>query len=166
EKLKKSKDVKVTLTKFNDIVDIVYSDIKVKDVPKLDEDNYQPNHWTALYDAIGLTVKKIENKLKGNDKALVVIFTDGYENSSKEYKRADIIKIITDKQNSKNWTFVYLGADQDAWAVSEGLGITRGNTVSFNKKNTDKVMNRVATASMGYTTLDSGYQESLMEDYK
>lgn len=163
KKLKKAKDTRVTLTKFNTVVDIVYSDLKVKEVENLDRTSYSPNGFTALYDAIGQTVKKIEDKLKKDDKALVVIFTDGMDNVSKEYTKADIVRIIDTKQLSGKWTFVYLGADQNAWLVSESLGITKGNTVSFDKANIKTVMNRTADISVSYSTSrGGGYQENLM----
>ena len=98
---------------------------------------------TALYDAVCKTLKGQENN-KG--KNLVVVMTDGQENSSKEYTQVHMKKMIDDLTAKGNWTFVYLGANQDSYATAGQYGFTVGNTVNYTPTSTG-----TATAFAGVT---------------
>ena len=74
---------------------------------------YSPNGMTALYDAIGKSVTKIQDIAKKEiekDEAtvVVVIITDGHENSSTEFRYEQIQSMIKELEKSENWTFSYL----------------------------------------------------------
>jgi Mg-chelatase subunit ChlD len=101
---------------------------KVKDVPALTTENYRPRGNTPLYDAIGKAITETET-VKA-DRYLLVVMTDGEENASKEW-RLDGIKKLIEKKQGENWTIVYLGANQDAWAVAGAMGVSRGSTMSY-----------------------------------
>lgn len=129
--LKKDKksDYELTLTLFDtDVVTILPAPISK--ISNLTLDFYRPTGMTALYDAVCSTIQGVKEK-KGQ-KVLVVIMTDGLENASQEYTEKDMKKLIKDREKKGNWTFVYLGANQDAYAVAQKYGINQANTVSFN----------------------------------
>lgn len=122
------------LTLFNTSVEFIAEGRGVKDVPELTTGNYIPAGGTALHDAIGNTVRRMEDVIKKSGfqgKVLFVIQTDGYENSSREWSKEGIQALIKEKEAEGNWTFVYLGADQDAFAAAQTLGVGAGNTVSY-----------------------------------
>lgn len=150
--LKKIKHpVSVSLTKFNsERTEIVYNDKSVKDVALLDAKSYVPNSLTPLYDAVGKTISAVEKVDSKKKSILVVVITDGQENASKEYKREDIFKQITKHQKDDGWTFVFLGADQDAWAAGEKMGLYAGNVMSFASTDIKDTMRRTARATMSY----------------
>merc|ERR1712226_810518 len=75
---------------------------------------------TALYDAIGDTLTGYQNE-KDN---IMVIITDGEENSSRKYRLADVNKLIKQFTDEKGWIFHYLGANQDAWKAGASIGIS------------------------------------------
>ena len=91
-------------------------------------DKFNPACCTPLYDAIGQSVTELKKSVAENDKVLVTIITDGYENASKEYNQASV-KALTEKLGKEGWTFAYIGANQDAKAVSKSLGIV--NALNF-----------------------------------
>ena len=62
----------------------------VKKVKKLTNKDYFVGGCTALYDALGNTINSM--KQKDTDKVLFIIITDGYENSSKEYKQLSFLR--------------------------------------------------------------------------
>ena len=65
------------------------------------------------------------------EKVIFIIITDGLENSSKEFT-ADQIKHMINHQTEKyNWTFVYIGANQDAILVGSSLGIKASNSLNY-----------------------------------
>ena len=148
--LKKEKDkLQVSLTKFNsERTNIVFTNKAVKDVPELTKENYKPDHMTNLYDAIGKTINALNTKKQ--DKVLFVIITDGEENASKEFKKEAIQALIKEKEKS-NWTFVYLGANQDAWLSASFIGIARGNTKTFSTSNMRGTMSSLGKQTINYS---------------
>jgi uncharacterized protein YegL len=121
-----------TLTKFNSAkTEIVYNAVKIADVPHLDNDTYCPAETTPLYDAIGKTIESLSKTVKGKKQSvLVIIQTDGQENASVEFTMRGIFQKIEEKKKL-GWTFVFMGANQDAWATSQTLGISKGNTMGY-----------------------------------
>lgn len=140
---KKSDKIYVSLTLFDTDVETVYTAIPIEEVKDLTKKTYQPNGMTALYDAVMLTVKegqKSFGEIKGKKKSLVVIMTDGEENSSKEYKTKDLKKVIEELQK-EDWTFTFLGANQDSWTTTADWGISRGNIANYSNANAKGVGN-------------------------
>lgn len=156
----KEEKIKFTLTKFNsEKTEIVCSAIDVKHVAELNTKTYVPNNLTPLYDAIGKTI----NSLDGEDKALIVILTDGFENASKEHTQKSIFDLI-EKKKKKGWTFVYLGANQDAWAMGGLIGITVGNTLSFDYANYATTMSGLSCATQNYVSRGGTQTSTFFED--
>ena len=144
---KENKKVRVSLTKFHDSsVDIVYSNIPVSDAQLLREDTYLPNGMTPLYDAIGKTTAN--ETAKG--KTLFVILTDGQENASVEFKDINTIKAMMKQQEARGWTFVYLGADQNAWSYAQHLGLNHGNVLSYNSNDTEGAYHTLTACSLNF----------------
>lgn len=105
---------------------------KLGDVPHMDDKNYQPRGMTALLDAVGKTVTEFDDKALGpDDRVLVVVQTDGQENSSREYRREQIAALIKDREGTGKWSFVFLGAGPDTWAQAEDLGFSKDSVVAM-----------------------------------
>ena len=104
----------MTLCLFDDQFETVYEKVPIEDVPVLTEDTFVPRGGTALLDAMGQVLK-----MQLSDDAMVIILTDGEENSSLTYTAAHVNDLV----NLKPWTFVYLGANQDAVLAASELGI-------------------------------------------
>lgn len=151
--LKKDKknSYKFSLTLFDTVYDKRYSNVPLSKVEELSKDNYQPSGMTALYDAACSTIKDAEKSAKKNDKFLVVIMTDGEENSSQEYTDKDLKAMIKKLEATKKWTFVFLGANQDSYAVARKYGLSAQNVSNYNS--TDKGVTR-AFAAMCASTSD------------
>lgn len=88
---------------------------------------YQPRGGTALYDAVGNTIDKIKRQMHVGDRAIVVITTDGEENSSRVENEKSINKKIKKLQKTGDWTFVFIGTEIDAWDAARKIGIYDGN---------------------------------------
>ena len=138
--LKKQKaeneDVNVTTVLFDDKVDIIHDRFPIGIVEPLTEKDYFVRGCTALLDAVGMAVHKVENvqeHLPEDHKAEKVIFvitTDGHENSSKEYSYSQIKKMIEAKKEM-GWEFLFLGANIDAVGEAEKMGISRNRAVTY-----------------------------------
>lgn len=84
-------EVKVTLCIFNEDVELRMVAADIDQVEKLGHHNYRPNSCTALYDAMGITMLRMQETVMPADKVFLAIFTDGYENASRKYSLADIV---------------------------------------------------------------------------
>jgi hypothetical protein len=103
---------------------------------QIDDKSYKPAALTPLLDAMGFSIHKLKQALKGqsNYNVLVTVLTDGAENASKEYSGSDIKKLVEElKQNS--WTFTYIGTDHDVEEIASSLSIN--NTMTFEKNESD-----------------------------
>lgn len=124
----------VTLAQFDSAYELVYTGKPIADVPPL---TLVPRGATALLDAVGRTVDAVGERLGRTaeedrpGKVLFVIVTDGLENVSLEYSRERVFKMIKHQQEKYSWDFIYLGANQDAISVADGMGISAGNTVNY-----------------------------------
>lgn len=121
---------RVTLHKFNTRVDTLFRSLKRKDLRQLSPEEYMPIGNTALYDAVFKAIQHVDFNMRDEDRALVVIITDGEENSSQEILSSEVIRnIIKDKEQRGNWTFTYLSSHPNAWGAAGRLGIPTGNVL-------------------------------------
>ena len=118
----------VSLVTFNDDVKTIYECVPANEVKELTTETYQPDCCTALYDAMGISLNALRKKVAEDDKVLVTVVTDGYENASKEYS-GKAIKALVDELKAKDWIFAYIGANQDVEAVAATISIT--NVMQF-----------------------------------
>jgi uncharacterized protein YegL len=127
-------ECEVSVTKFGDECGkSVVGDIETLVFPEITGDS----GMTALYDAIGTVVGRVgENLAKLNEadrpgKVIVVIVTDGLENKSTKFTSATVNAIIKEQTDTYKWEFIYLGANQDSFAVSQSMGIAMGKTMNY-----------------------------------
>jgi hypothetical protein len=131
-------EIRVGLTRFNEKVMHTYFSQLPDKIAELSVEIYQPNGSTALYDAIGMTTRKVNEDI-GTElisdiaTAVVVIITDGYENSSRQFDLAQIKSMIRELEATGKWTFSYLGATLDAVRIAANLNIQHQNSISFDK---------------------------------
>ena len=138
------------LMTFNtDGFNVVYDCEDIQSVADLTRQSYRPRALTNLYDAIAKLVHDTEDYVKRMSPAprvMCTIMTDGAENSSVEYSRAAIFKLVTDKEK-EGWAFAYLGANQDAWAASESIGIPRRNSANYEAEAPERALRSTAEAT-------------------
>lgn len=137
---------------------------KLRDAPRLTEVNYQPGGFTALLDAVGKTVYEFEQKttIAKDERVLVVVQTDGQENASQEYRVEQIRDLITAREASDTWSFLFLGAGPKTWAQAGSMGFATANTVSTQHTNsgTRSTYRGVTQAAGAYASGASGPEAS------
>lgn len=126
-----------TLTLFDTNYNIVHARKPIKDVPELIRETYVPSGFTALTDAVGRTIDEVGKRLfdtpepERPERVVMVIVTDGQENSSKEYSRQTVLDKIEHQTNVYQWEFVFLAAGPDAMKEAQRIGIKLPNVVAF-----------------------------------
>ena len=136
----------VSLYKFNGSqVNCVFDRVDVKVVKPLDKTSYSPSGGTNLHDAIGGVLMQINNLLSTKHKSeresvIITILTDGEENQSTTFRATDV-KGMVEKAEAKNWGFMFLGANIDAFHAGSTLGFGATNTMQYSVKNISETIN-------------------------
>lgn len=119
---------------FDTEVKIRYLNESINAAEPLTFKSYFPIGGTAFHDAIGVSIKALEDKL-GSEletaKVLVTFLTDGEENSSKLYKGSQAADLIKQVQDEYDWTFSFIGANIDVAKLAESLHVDKSNTLNF-----------------------------------
>lgn len=131
----------LTLVQFDtqDPYEVIHNFKPIGKVPKLTRDTYVPRATTPLLDALGRGINDIEKslrKLKEDDrpaKVIVAVVTDGQENSSREFHKDQIEKMIKKRTKKDGWQFVFLSADLAAIGDAHAIGIHADAILLFEK---------------------------------
>lgn len=132
-------DARVTLIQFDttDPFEIVRSEVPAKDFSPLVDADFVPRGGTPLLDSLGKAIAATGERLKQKPESerpagvVFVILTDGRENSSVEYTTEMIRKAVKHQAEAYQWQFVYLGANQDAFAEARKYGIPAANAANY-----------------------------------
>jgi len=116
---------------------------------KVTNDEVSPRGMTPLYDAIGRIVSLAERDHP--EKAVIVIMTDGEENSSEEMTKASA-KAALDRVRKKGWEVVFLGTEFSNFNDAEGVGQSSSRNMAVSKEQLNDSMNRLAQKSKDYAT--------------
>ena len=128
-------EARLSLLLFNSYFQKLYDNIDIQAIEPLNDKTYIPDNMTSLYDAIGMEIDSYLDKLsktpkkKRSDKALFVILTDGFENSSKTYHKELIKLMIEEMREEFDCEFIFLAANQDACLQAETMGIPTSNVI-------------------------------------
>ena len=103
----------------------------------LSHENYSPEGGTALFDALCLAITQEGQRLAGMkesnrpDKVVVLVVTDGQENSSLISKIHDVKADVARQRSVYSWEFVFLGANIDAFSTGDLYGFARNSTMQY-----------------------------------
>lgn len=148
-------EYRLTVTMFDHEFMPLVVDSPLADVPDLDGHNYCPHGNTALNDAIGRALNEFDakhGKVRKHERVLVVIQTDGQENSSREFTTDQVKALIAEKDKSDRWAFIFLGAGPSAWSVGGSYGLGHSTiATSQTGVGTRSTYSGLAAASAGYS---------------
>lgn len=164
----------MTTVLFDDQYELLHDHVNIKEIRPITNNEYSARGTTAMFDAIGKTINSIGIRLNNTpeeerpDKVIFVITTDGYENSSKEFTRSQIKKMIEHQRTKYSWTFMFLGANIDAVSEADSLGINTdfAKTYTANSIGTQSVYQSVTCAMSAARGVDSNLTNSNSESYK
>lgn len=125
----------ISIVEFDDDINCNIDGVELSKIEKME--SWWLGGMTSLYDAIGYGIEIIEKKLKNDTRkdkaAIIIVQTDGEENSSSKYKgeegRINIKKKIDDLEATKIWTFTFLGENIDK-SVAMDMGFKLGNIMN------------------------------------
>lgn len=170
-------EARVTTVLFDDRYEILHDYVDIMDVQPITKKEYFARGSTALLDAVGKTIKEVEHRQNFTaedatpEKTMVVIITDGMENSSREYSLDTVKKMVTAQQEKHGWEFIFLSANIDAVKTAGGFGISAERAVNYHADAVGTATNfasvAVAASAMrkcGIVGMD--WRKKIDEDYK
>ena len=123
------RNVRLTTVLFNTERKVLHNQVDIQGVSKLTGNDYTPSGCTALLDAVGHTIKSINDS--GKDKYLIcVIITDGEENSSTDFSQKQIKDLIKEKESQGNWKFLYYMSGIDLNEKTD-IGVDHKNCIVY-----------------------------------
>ena len=126
----------VSLVLFNNTSQVMLDRVPLEDVRPLTERDYRVGGCTALLDAVGDAVRyhaKVQQILPEEHRAEHVVFvviTDGLENAS-THRTYREVKELVGRQTELGWQFLFLGANIDAAAEAESIGIAQDHACQY-----------------------------------
>lgn len=143
--LKEQKEVPTkstfTLIQFDTVnhYEIVHNFKPISEIPELTDKTFVPRGGTPLLDCLGRGINDLSEQIsklpedKKPDRIFFVVITDGHENSSTEFHKEDIVKLIDKKKSEDKWEFLFLSADLQAISDARQFGINQTNVFVFSK---------------------------------
>ena len=173
-------ECRITTVLFDHEYEVLHDRIDIKAVSKIGSKEYYVRGNTALLDAVGNTINKIDAVQKNTaeeyraEKVLFVITTDGMENASREFTYERIKAMIEQRKSENNWEFIFLGANIDAVDVADRFGIAANRAQNYHSDKEGIALNyevlshtvsnyRQSPASM---SLDDDWSEQINADFK
>lgn len=177
EKQKKQEgECLVSTVLFDHEVSTLHDRVPLSNIAPMTGEDYYVRGCTALIDAIGMTVRHIEEVHRYIRKedvpahTMFVITTDGLENASKEYSADKVRKMIEGKKK-EGWEFLFIGANIDAVATAKHFGIGADRAVNYHadKKGTSVLYNCVSSvvgSVRACAPMKSDWCREIQEDYE
>jgi len=160
-------EAELSLTQFDDVVEVIYTRKPIKDCPDLIlGETYQPRGMTALLDAVGITITRVGNELNALPederpaRVLFVVLTDGHENQSREYGATIINEMVRHQKEKYNWDFIFLAAGIDGKAEGAKLGLNASKCASFDRSSSGLIASGATMSA--YTTAYRGTGDNTM----
>lgn len=126
-------EARITVALFDDQYDVLYAAKPLAEAEPLTPATFVPRGGTALMDAIGRTLAVEGARIEAEgwaEKVIVCITTDGGENQSREFTAPMVREAVTQAE-AKGWSFVFLAANQDAFATAQFYGMSGAHAQTF-----------------------------------
>lgn len=190
-------ECRMSLTQFDTTFQVDYVGRDINVIPPLDTMSYRPGGGTALLDAVGTTIKGAEQWLMNNRpatrstrtmgagepktyyqnfgwKVLVVVFTDGEENSSREWHLNQPLRSGDDRdlggliqwKQGEGWEFMFLGTGGSDWLEKAfGAFIPQDRIFAYAATNDAHLhtYNTLSSSTSAYRGADAGASFSFVD---
>lgn len=159
----------ITTVLFDNQVEILHDRVNIKEITTISDKDYFVRGSTALLDAVGKTINRIARIEQQSsedliaDKVMIVIITDGMENSSSEFSFEKLRAMIQHEKEKHGWEFVFLGANIDAVSAASDIGISKDRAANYNP---DKKGTRLNYEAINSVVSEIRVNNCVSEDWK
>jgi uncharacterized protein YegL len=167
-------EANITLVLFDNKYEIVHDGIDLNDIPDLNRATFVPGGGTALIDAIGKTIDSLSSRISEMaeedkpGKTIIIVITDGQENSSREYKRSEVAEKIKSLKSESGWEMIFIGASEEILDQADDIGIAKSCTMKYDatSKGTAMAYDCMSAALTSYRTEGSCDISAISSDSK
>lgn len=174
---KETGEALISTVLFDTKTKVIHDRVAIKAVEKMTQADYLPLGSTALLDAIGSSIKHIQNihkYIRNEDvphKTLFIITTDGMENASKHYNYESIKSLIEYQTKTFGWEFLFLGANIDATQEAHRFGIDESRAANYHSDSEGTnlnydVLSETITSLRQTSKLDVSWKKRIDKDFK
>lgn len=167
----------VTTVLFDDHYELLHDRINIRGILPITEKEYYVRGMTALLDSIGKTINKISNAHKHTaeeerpEHTMIVITTDGMENSSREFTAEKIRQMIEHQKEKYGWEFIFLGANIDAIETAKHFGINEDRATNYHADSEGVSMNyqvisETISSLRKSSEIPENWKEQIEEDFQ
>ncbi len=162
------RDVLAELVTFNESAKRVLPLVNANKLNLLTSQEYQIGGTTALYDALGSTLERLDltfnqELVAGTCSAVVVVYTDGYENASRMYSKQVIREMLRKANEMENVEITIVGCDEETLMMARDMNFNVDNVVRTSKENLSATMKSMDSYLYGYA---KGEKRNFKADYK
>lgn len=124
----------ITYYQFSNNTTKIFENKPIKEVNSI---NISPSGSTALFDAVGQAIDEVGKRLAQTPEVerpeliIFVISSDGEENASREFTKAQIADKVKHQTDIYKWQFIFLGANFDAFTEGQSYGFQGGKTMQY-----------------------------------
>lgn len=134
----KTQEIFCSLVTFNGEVFEHLWNVSAAELSEANVDDFVTTGSTAMLDAVGYTVQKLLNTTEHEDPNtayLVITISDGDTNMDKQYNYEAIKELTEGCQNTKKWTFSYVGCTKEYLEkLSKRTGTPVANMAAWNNR--------------------------------
>ena len=171
-------EVLVSTVLFDNVSEVLYDRIPLRNMPRMTEKEYYVRGCTALLDAIGGAIHHIGNVHKyareedRPEKTIFVITTDGLENASRNYTYEKVKQMVERQKEKYGWEFLFLGANMDAIETAGRFGIARDRAATYNSDHAGTALNyevlgeTLCEMRACAAPIDDSWKRRIEEDFK
>ena len=127
--------------------DVLRKDVQPDAWTTVTNDEVSPRGMTPLFDAINRTITMAE--ADNPEKAVIVIMTDGHENSSREVTRQGA-KAALDRAEARGWEVVFLGAEFASFGDADAVGVSSNKQMAVSAGSLSITQERLARKARDY----------------
>ncbi len=166
----------VTTVLFDNEIKTLHDRVELREIKDMTEEDYCVGGSTALIDAIGTSIEKIDGihrYIRAEDvpeHTMFVIITDGMENASRRFSSREVKKMI-EKHKKSGWEFLFIGANIDSVETARHFGISEDRAVNYHadKQGTAvayECVSRAVGAVRKCAPLAKSWSEDIDKDYR
>jgi len=170
-------EVLVSTVLFDQVSEVLYDRVPLRDLPLMTEKEYYVRGCTALLDALGGAIHHIGNVHKyareedRPEKTIFVITTDGMENASRQYSYEKVKEMVERQKKKHGWEFLFLGANIDAIETAGRFGIAPDRAANYHsdcigtRLNYEVLGDAVREMRACASPIDGGWKRRIEEDF-
>ncbi len=106
----------VTIVKFDSRYEVLRRAVRIENLQELTSSEYYAGGSTSLFDAFGTAIESADERVghlveRQEAQALVMVFTDGGENSSQKFTAREVSALFQKFQEKEGWELALIGSD-------------------------------------------------------